>query len=208
MSNVTSAERRCLIDGTPGRRPARVGDGWWCLACYEWSRTHGWTDPSGRPRKRRVGDLMQELTAAARATSGECIILAGYATRPKVLNCGRFPTRARALHASRAVWMIANGDPGEAHVLHRCHRGEEGCINIRHLYLGDNDQNIRDMVGAGRQSRGTGRHSAKLSDAVVQEMRQTYAAGGVSYAALGARYGVSETQAHRVVTGTNWRHVS
>lgn len=178
MSKSTSPSRLCVVDGKPGYRRAKTCAGWWCSACYEWARTHDWTDPATRQMKRRVGDVMQELTAAAHATTDQCIILTGYASRPRVRNYGRLATEAKAVHASRAVWIIAHGDPGERHVLHTCHRGEEGCINIRHLTLGDSDQNVQDMVGADRHSRGTRRWSAKLEDADVAKMRTEYAAGG------------------------------
>src|SRR5687768_8779690 len=26
----------------------------WCVACYAWSRSHGWADPKGRPRKQKA----------------------------------------------------------------------------------------------------------------------------------------------------------
>lgn len=40
----------CAIDGRPAHRWARLGTGYWCSACYEWSRKREWADPSERTR--------------------------------------------------------------------------------------------------------------------------------------------------------------
>lgn len=193
VPNGICAARDCTNEG-----PLTRGH---CEPCYKWSWRNGGADPTGRPRKRNNGEILQLLRAAAETTSGECVILTGHADRPTAHLNGK------KMNASRAVWVLAHGDPGEAHVLHTCHRGDDGCINLRHLKLGDNDQNIRDMIGADRHSRGTRRWSAKLDDATVQKMRDRYAQGGISYAALGALFSVSESTAHRVVSRAGWKHL-
>lgn len=45
-------QHTCAIDGKPAHRRAKIGDGYWCHACYEWSRKRGWIDPSARERHR------------------------------------------------------------------------------------------------------------------------------------------------------------
>ncbi|MFF4900438.1 hypothetical protein [Streptomyces sp. NPDC001068] len=101
-------------------------------------------DPNGRTPQRSKNTVLPFLKAAARATTDECIDLTGYAGRPVVRLNGK------GMWASRAVWILAYGDPGDLHVLHTCHRGIEGCLNIRHLRLGDDADNHRDRVAAGR----------------------------------------------------------
>lgn len=142
-------QRICVVvfhDGSPCTRQPYRGSKW-CSACYSWSRTHGWADPNGRHPQRPKNTVMPFLKAAAQATTDECIDLTGYAHRPTVRMDGK------TMWASRAVWIIANGDPGDRHALHTCNRGFEGCVNIRHLYLGDNAQNILDTARAGRSFR-------------------------------------------------------
>lgn len=169
----------------------------WCNTCYQWSRNNGSVDPNGRKRKRGWGDLMTELQAAAKANTDRCIILGGHAGRPSVSYQG---TR---MAASRAVWIIAIGDPGDSHVLHTCHRGIEGCINIRHLYLGHYEENARDMVEAGRSCRGERNGTNELSPAQVQEIRQLIASG-VPQRQIGKRYGVVQQTVSDINTGRIW----
>lgn len=47
---MTNPTRTCSIDNRPAHRRAKIGDGYWCSACYEWSRKRSWADPSARTR--------------------------------------------------------------------------------------------------------------------------------------------------------------
>ncbi|WP_406425856.1 helix-turn-helix domain-containing protein [Streptomyces sp. NBC_01589] len=109
--------------------------------------------------------------------------------------------------AARAVWIIANGDPRNLLVLHTCHRGDEGCINIRHLYLGDQAQNTSDMVAAGRQARGEGQHSALLTEDQVRAIRAAYIPRVVTQQYLADKYGISRSNVSNILRGAQWRHV-
>jgi hypothetical protein len=48
---------------------------------------------------------------------------------------------------------------------------------------------------------------AKLTEALVVQMRKEYKQGGTSYAKLGVKYGVSTMTAHRAITGKLWSHI-
>ncbi|MFD0208932.1 helix-turn-helix domain-containing protein [Streptomyces hirsutus] len=140
------AQITCVVvfaNGTPCTRAPYRGSKW-CSACYTWTRRHGWADPNGRTPQRPKNTVLPFLKAAAQATTDECVDLTGWAGRPVVLLDGK------SMWASRAVWILAHGNPGDQHVLHSCHRGDEGCVNIRHLRLGDDADNHQDRVAAGR----------------------------------------------------------
>ena len=130
---------------------------------------------------------------AAESTSDECVLVGPGTYRPTV-RMGE-----TLMLASRAVWIVANGDPGELMVLHSCHRGESGCINIRHLYLGDQKQNMLDMARAGRSN-------GRLSVEQVLEVRRMYAEG-VHQRALARHFGVGQTTISRVANGQRYAHV-
>ncbi|MEH0402847.1 hypothetical protein ACFY7V_03410 [[Kitasatospora] papulosa] len=190
-----------FADGAECTRPRR-GAREWCHPCIEWSRNNGGQTPNGRSPKRRNGELQAELRIAAAATTNECITLTNRTgRRPKA------DMNGKVIWAARAVWIVAHGDPGEAHVLHTCHRGDDGCINLRHLYLGDQMQNTSDMVEAGRQSRGEGQPSALLNAAQIREMRAAYIPRVVTQQYLADRYGVSRSHVANIVRGAQWKHV-
>ncbi|MEW2066646.1 hypothetical protein [Streptomyces sp. NPDC007346] len=116
---------------------------------------------------------MAEIRAAAIATTDECVMLTGWVGRPSIKYNGR------GMFVSRAVWMIANGDPCDLWVLHSCHRGDVGCVNVRHLYLGDQTRNMHDMDAAGRRvpPRGLRAARAVLDDAQVRDIRRRFVRG-------------------------------
>lgn len=151
---------------------------------------------------RPVGEMDRLLRAAIATETDECIILPPKASRPTALVDGK------AMNASRAVWVIAKGDPGALCVLHTCHRGDEGCINLRHLKLGSQAQNMADMDEAGRRrtadraGESNGRHVLKEEEAV--EIRRRYRAGVVRQVDLADEFNVAQPTVSRIVRGERW----
>jgi hypothetical protein len=124
----------------------------------------------------------------------------------------------RAWLTHRVAWMLKHGRiPDELSVLHRCH--VRACCNPAHLYLGTQQDNMRDATLAGSMKRGaekragtlTGERSpnAKLTDAAVTEIRQLYATGmsRVRYHELAETYGVSRSTISSVGAGKGWPHI-
>lgn len=191
-----------------------------CQPCYSWSWRNSGRDPEGRRPRRSPGELDALLRAAATATTDECIILTGYARRPVVQNGGRFESAAKGMNASRAVWILAHGDPGDdVLVCHSCNGGSgaSGCINIRHLYPGDEERNKLDMVQAGHtlrgrsNNRGEAHPRAILDEEAAREIRRRYVPGRPHHPgnkrALAEEYGVSVKTVESVLRGQSWRHI-
>ena len=192
-------ESSCLLAGKDGLCGPVKARGW-CSRHYARWREHG--NPLAR-RQRGPGQLLAEVEAAARAETDECVFLTGFAGRPSVKLNGVRVT------ASRAVWIIACGDPGEKHVLHTCNggSGESGCINRRHLVLGDEERNSRDKVEAGNSTRGERMVRHVLKEEQVQAIRRGLAAG-TTKAVLAKEYGVSFWTIRDIETGKTWSWLS
>ncbi|MER7841686.1 hypothetical protein ABTY98_38825 [Streptomyces sp. NPDC096040] len=161
-----------------------------------------WKHGDLHKRRRSNGELQTLVAAAARYSGTDCVLAPCDHSRPTV----RY--RGETVPASRAVWIEATGeDPGDRQVLHTCHQGEEGCISIRHLYLGDHARNMADMTEAERQARGETNGNAELTEPLVCEMRALHATGDWSQRALARRFNVSQGTVHQVVTRKTWKHV-
>jgi hypothetical protein len=113
--------------------------------------------------------------------------------------------RARSssnIYAHRLAWELVNGEiPAGLFVCHRC--DVRNCVRPDHLFLGTTTDNMRDMVAKRRQAHGERHGRAKLSAASVAEIRLALQAGA-SCAALGARYGVSDTVVGRIGREELW----
>ena len=74
------------------------------------------------------------------------------------------------------------------------------------LAWGTRADNEADKVKLGRSNRGERCGTSKLTQQQVEELRQL-AGTGLSTAALGKRFGVSQSQASRIVRRERWAHV-
>lgn len=111
----------------------------------------------------------------------------------------------KQIKAHRASWLLHNGTiPKEAHVLHHC--DNPGCVNPRHLYLGNHKDNMKDMVERGRSATGRRHSSAKLDEVKVAEIR-FLCSRGISQRKAARWYGVSQATVWSLIHRRTWKHV-
>jgi len=187
------AQGTCAIPGcTNGGKLLRG----WCRSHHRRWKLYG--DPLAPIRAVRTPkEILAKLRHGAFPDTDDCVILEPTtATRVVVRLNGKDMT------ASRAAWILAHGDPGPLHVLHRCNggSGEHGCINTRHLYVGTRTENALDAVRAGRIA------GQKLDASDVREIR-SLAAHGVPIARLAAQFSVHRSNIEQILAGRRWKHV-
>jgi hypothetical protein len=78
------------------------------------------------------------------------------------------------------------------------------------LTWGTAKENHADIARHGRRQDQSGEKgsAAKLTWEIVAEIRQRYAAGGVSVRALAVDYGVSGRAVHKLLTGQTWKEAT
>ncbi|MGE3267177.1 MAG: hypothetical protein AB7P40_00420 [Chloroflexota bacterium] len=129
---------------------------------------------------------------------------------------GPIPDDFDVCHACDTPACVRNDEPG-IYVIRGIARPRFG-----HLWLGTPADNSADKLMKGRQPRGDDswarqhpellargeRHGgARLTESQVREIRQRYAAGGITQVALGREYGVAQMTISGIVTGREWQHV-
>lgn len=98
------------------------------------------------------------------------------------------------------AWELTNGPiPEGAHVLHKC--DNPPCCNPGHLFLGDNEANMRDMV---RKGRSQAQRPKKLKRWQVEEIRRAYAAGEATQQSLADRFGVNQARISQLIRDSDW----
>lgn len=116
----------------------------------------------------------------------------------------------KLLRAHRVSYEIENGPITDGlQVLHEC--DNPPCCNPNHLFLGDHQANMADMVEKQRaQHQRREQHSrVKLTDAKVAEIRRDYVRGSSTHGqpALARKYNMSQTQICSIVRGEQWKPV-
>jgi hypothetical protein len=149
-----------------------------------------------------LANSILDETTGCRIWQG-CIGTKGYG-HIKRADSGR---HGKVWRTHRLMWTLVNGDiPTGALLLHSCHN--PACINIEHLRLGDNQENMNDMKAAGRQNKckGSGHGESKLTETIIKEIFELYSQG-YSLRRLGCRYGVTFGTIWKVLKGRTWVHV-
>lgn len=99
--------------------------------------------------------------------------------------------------------------PDGLYVLHKC--DNPLCVRPSHLFTGTQDDNMKDMVGKGRQNKpkGTKNGRAVLTEEDVRFIRRMYKPRDRVYGekAFAKRYGVSTMTIHQVTSRKMWTHV-
>lgn len=109
--------------------------------------------------------------------------------------------------AHRLSWTFRHGEiPDGKNVLHRC--DNPPCVNIEHLFLGSQQDNVTDMHNKGRAVAPSGADSgqAKLTEDEVIAIRQLR--GRVTQRELAKRYGISQAHVSAIQRGAWWRHLA
>jgi hypothetical protein len=119
---------------------------------------------------------------------------------------GRMVGRNRKLqHVHRVSWELHFGPiPVGLFVLHKC--DVKACVRPDHLFLGTQEDNIRDCVNKGRHVSGlppvpTGETcpSAKLKDREVVEIRRLYSTGLHTNESIARLFHISHQHVSRVI---------
>lgn len=112
--------------------------------------------------------------------------------------------RSGVTTASRRMCEIANGPPpfDFYQAAHSCGKGQEGCVNPKHLSWKTPSGNHADKIGHGTMLRGTAVKSAKLSEDDVRAIRAL--AGKESQRATGRRFGVGCGAVRKIQLRLDW----
>ena len=91
-------------------------------------------------------------------------------------------------------------------VCHNCPAGDNpACVNPTHLWLGTNEDNIKDAARKHRIRHGVAHRSAKLTESQVYEIRALE--GLQSAAKTGREYNISAVSVSKIWIRENWRHL-
>ena len=108
----------------------------------------------------------------------------------------------------RVAWILTNGPiPDKMFVCHSC--DNRLCVNPKHLFIGSNDDNMRDMVVKCRSAdqKGEKNGHAKLKKRDILKIRELYSRGDTSQQKIADIFGVTQGSVSHIIRKTQWRNV-
>ena len=115
----------------------------------------------------------------------------------------------KLFRAHRLAFMLGRTEfVGALSVLHSC--DNPSCCNPRHLFLGTQRDNMRDMIGKGRRRpddvavKGTAHPATKFTEAQVIAIY----CDPRKHAVIAKEYGVRTSTVSAIKTGQNWGHLT
>ena len=195
---VDVIKRTCVIDGCTS--PA-IGRGWCSKHYYRWKR-------NGDPLATTRAPHGSSLDARLRFTGWDEVVRVPalgpcWEWRGSIRNGDGYGATSRpgggnmlAHRAAFVAWVGPLSD--DLILLHAC--DNPPCINPAHLRAGTDADNSADKIARGREARGERSGAVKVTDAVVDEIRARYAAGGCTYRSLAGAYGLSKSHIGAIVT--------
>jgi len=112
------------------------------------------------------------------------------------------------VYAHRFSWEYFNGPiPVGLQVLHKC--DNPLCINPNHLFLGTNDDNVKDKVSKNRQTKGSKNGCPSLTEEDVENMiTKIYTSEFSSIKQISQIYKVDRSIISNILLGKAWTHVT
>lgn len=126
----------------------------------------------------QVGNSLQNrfIAKCAKPNENGCIEWTGSATRTGYGLIRTGPRGSVRTTAHRIAWLLQKGDiPACTVVMHRCDNPK--CVNVDHLFIGSQAENMEDMVSKGRQPWKHGTPWQKLNSVDAERVRELRFAG-------------------------------
>lgn len=139
-------------------------------------------------------------------TQDGCVLWSGHLDKDGygIINSGG--SGGKLLRAHRVAYQLKYGsiDKG-SHILHTC--DNRACVNVDHLFIGDQATNNRDMTVKKRNVKGIAVWRAKLDPEKVSLCRQKYSEGA-SISQLASQFSVTNRTMSAAIFRQSWKHVN
>lgn len=117
---------------------------------------------------------------------------------------GSFYSQGKHLSTHRVSYAFFNGEiPEGVHVLHHC--DNRLCVRPSHLFLGSNEDNLKDMCLKNRQCKGEDKPSNVLTEQDVINIRSI--GSSMSSRSIGQIYGIHHSTVLSIRKGKKWKYL-
>lgn len=119
----------------------------------------------------------------------------------------RFTFAGRSRPGTHAAFAcVGVSVPHGLQVNHHCDNRK--CVNPDHLFIGTQDDNVKDMMEKDRHALGERHTISLLTDDAVRDIRANCRRGVAPAHLFAAKYGVSQSTIYAAKCRQNWKHVA
>ena len=122
---------------------------------------------------------------------------------------GQFYLNGKSEKSHRVSYMLANRCSilKNFNILHKC--DNPCCVNPKHLFLGTQKDNVKDMIHKGRRSdtKGNANGHAKINDQDVIEIKRLFHEDKLNQTQISQLYPINNRMISRIITGQAWSHI-
>ncbi len=119
---------------------------------------------------------------------------------------GGLKIRGKCWFAHRYSYTVFVGEiPYGLFVCHKCDNRK--CVNPDHLFLGTQDDNMKDMAKKNRGTNGEKAVHSKLTSNMAMEIRFASAKGNLLFKDLARVFGVRSQSISQIVNKKSWKHI-
>lgn len=124
----------------------------------------------------------------------------------KSLGYGRIWINKNVYHAHRVLYeLMVAPIPDGLFVLHHC--DNPGCVNPKHLFIGNQADNMADASRKGRVAKGELNGRSKLTNAQIISIREEYAQGNIRRMELADKYNTTYSNIGFIVRRKKWKNI-
>lgn len=192
----------CSVQGCSRTRSAKT------FCQYHYQRNHLYGDPTIYFRTETLAERLWKRVDKNGPVHPDlgtrCWLWTG--SRKKRNSYGNIGVGGKTQSVHRVAYELTyNVKVGNLNVLHKC--DIPNCVRPEHLFLGTQEDNIRDMVQKARQRGAVGSRQfhSKLTEEQVLEIRKALAHTPIEV--IARQYGVSPSAVDHIKARRTWRHI-
>lgn len=126
--------------------------------------------------------------------------------KPPLFHYGQFSLDGKLDKAHRVSWRLFVGEiPKYQMVLHHCDNPE--CVNPRHLYIGNHQDNANDRIKRNRSRKGEKSPVSKLTDKQVLAIRKIHKVNNFSHQKIADQFNVCRETITQIINRRIWKHL-
>lgn len=125
-------------------------------------------------------------------------------TGTKITGYGNIKIKKKNYLAHRISWILHKGKLSDTiQVLHTC--DIKNCVNPKHLFLGTQADNMKDMVKKNRSLKGEKNYHAKLTETKVKTIRELYTSKEMTQTEIAKLFGITQGHISYIVNKKGWK---